>query len=219
MAATCAALALPSSALASGDPCPSDPFAAAQGASANTVYYWNDVLTDAFEAQGGAPAPLARAAAMMNVGIYDVLNSVYFAKLRDLSSSVPDDEVCGWEPYLVLAEADPSVDADLAAAYAARDILTYALPGQASFVADKFDDEYGGEFQQEAYALGSFVANRVITNRTGDGSANTTPYVPDSLTPGAWRPTPSTSAVSCSAAGAATPNWGLVTPFTMSSGS
>ena len=55
----------------------------------------DQIILKAFRAQGGAPAPLARAAAMMNVGIYDVFNSIYFAKLEQLSTSDPDpNETC-----------------------------------------------------------------------------------------------------------------------------
>ena len=70
--------------------CPSsDPFAAAQSSSADTVYAWNQILLDVFREAGGAPAPLARAAAMKHVGIYDVLNSGCFAHLEDLSTGTP----------------------------------------------------------------------------------------------------------------------------------
>ena len=129
-------------------PCPSNPFTAAQSSAASTVYAWNQILLKAFRAQGGAPAPLARAAAMMNVGIYDVFNSIFFAKLEQLSTGTPTTETCGWEPYLVLADADPGTNAHLAAGHAAKAILTNALPSQATLIATEFATLYAGTTPQ-----------------------------------------------------------------------
>lgn len=213
VAAGLATLVFTSSAAASTDPCPSDPFEAAQATSADTVYYWNDVLVDVFSDQGGPPAPLARAAAMMNVAIYDVMNSVYFSELEQLATQTPDDETCGWEPYVVLADAEPGVDADLAAGVAAHKILFETLGQQATLINSRFAERYSSlGYVPDAFELGTFVADAVLAERANDGSSDNTPYLPASSTPGAWRPTLPT----CDAA---TPNWGLVTPFTMATGS
>src|SRR5262245_13948302 len=57
------------------------------------VLYWNDVLLEAFRRVGGAPGPLARAAAMMHVAMYDAANySQCYKQGRDLR---PDDCIGG----------------------------------------------------------------------------------------------------------------------------
>src|SRR5437762_7206367 len=57
------------------------------------VLYWNDVLLEAFRRVGGAPGPLARAAAMMHVAMYDAANYAQCYKQgRDLR---PDDCIGG----------------------------------------------------------------------------------------------------------------------------
>jgi hypothetical protein len=200
--------------------CPSDPFTAAQGASATTVYNWNEVLLGAFR-QGGPPGPLARGAAMLNIGIYDVLNSVYFAKLEALATGTPTTQICGWEPYLVLADTPSTTNADLAAGYAARDILTELFPGYSTQIASAWTTHHGSTpHQQAAEDLGTKIAAAVIASRMDDGSSDEMSYTPDDSTPGAWRPTDDDSPTNVAGcATAATPDWGLVTPFALSSGS
>ncbi len=155
-------------------PCPSDPYTAAQATDDDTVYYWNQKLREAFALQGGAPAPLALAAAMMNVGIYDVMNSVYFAKLEALSTGTPTTEICGWDKYLVLADTPATTNADLAAGIAALAILIAALPGQTTFIQGAYNDRYGTTSQTAATALGTYVANVVKAARLDDGSDDAT---------------------------------------------
>src|SRR5918992_1319114 len=92
--------------------------ASAAPATANTVYYWNDVLLESIRREGGGPGPLARAAAMMHAGLFDAINSAAASK----KSGAAD-----YDSYLTLRIVDKSVDADLAAGYAARDLLIEAM--------------------------------------------------------------------------------------------
>ena len=88
--------------------CPSDPYAAAQTSSKDTVYDVNEMVLNVFR-EGGPPTNLSRAGAMAFVGIYDAFNSVFFAKLEDLSTGKPTStQVCGWETVLGPRRADPS---------------------------------------------------------------------------------------------------------------
>ena len=119
--------------------CQSDPYAAAQATDAGTVYYWNGVLLDAFRGLEEGPTVLARLAAMMHTGIYDVLNSVFW--------SHSSGQGCGWDEYLVRGQAAPGTDADLAAGYAARDILLAELPEEHhAEVRQAFNLRHGNEF-------------------------------------------------------------------------
>jgi hypothetical protein len=214
-AAAALALSQPARAAVSLDECPSDPYEAAESVGADTAYYWNDVLLDVFAEEGGGPGPLARAAAMTHVGIFDVLNSAYWSRLEDTSTSSPTTEICGWEPYIVIAETTPSVDADLAAGFAARNILRSTFPQHASLINAAFTTRHGTGFDPEAHQLGTLVADAVIAARADDGSDDTTPYTPDGV-PGAWRPTYDPDLDDdCEPV---TPHWALVTPFTMTSG-
>jgi len=198
--------------------CHSDPFTAAQSSSASTAYAWNQILLDVFRERGGPPAPLARAAAMMHAGIYDVFNSIYFANLEANSTGTPTNQACGWEKFYVLAEANAATNADQAAGVAARDILLDAIPSEATFINAAFNARHPGSLQTAATQLGTFVANTVKAARLSDGSGDSTLYT-WSLTSGAWRPTEDVGCSILNPAAPATPNWGRVTPFTMSSGS
>jgi hypothetical protein len=203
--------------------CPSDPYAAAQTSSKDTVYDVNEMVLNVFR-EGGPPTALSRAGAMAFIGVYDVFNSVFFAKLEDLSTGNPTStQVCGWEPFSVLADADPSTNTRLAAGIAARDILLYALPNRTTKINSEYSRLFGSETPQTAAEkLGEFVADEVIADRTGDGSGSTS-YTSASTTAGAWRPTPSLSTspgTTCNAdTNAVSAGWGNVTPFAMTSGS
>ena len=170
--------------------------------------------------QGGPPTSLSRAAAMMNVGIYDAFNSVFFAKLEDVSTGDPEaNETCGWKKFEVLAETPASTDANLAARFAARDILTALFPGYSTQIASAFTTRYGSPpYQAAGKALGEFVADEVLAARASDGSGASMSYTPASSTPGAWRPSP-TSSTEAPCTAAVPPGWGNVTPFTLTSGS
>ena len=215
-------------------PCPSDPYAAAATSDEDTVYDWNGVFQDVIR-KHAEPRPVqtppldpfkpppptvtARAAAILNIAIFDTLNSAYFAKLEDEASGSPDEtQVCGWEKYQVLAETDPDVDADLAASVAARDVLLSLYPDFATFINSRFTTITASATDADAEELGAYVAATVLAARSGDGSTNMTTYTPDSMTLGAWRPTP-TASLLASCPGPTTPNWGLVTPFALTSGS
>jgi hypothetical protein len=164
------------------------------------VFYWNEVLLEAFRRQGGAPGPLARAAAMMHAGLFDAINSATLSR----KGSTP------YNSYLTLQTVDQSVNQNLAAGYAARDLLIEALPAQSSFVQQKFTERYGSSSQVVARQLADTVVNNMKAARANDGSSATTGYTPEGV-PGSWRPTDGCTA--------ATPVWGNVRPFTLTSGS
>ncbi len=172
------------------------------------VVYWNDVLQQTFREVGGAPGPLARAGAMMHGAIYDAVNSAKCAE---------GETRCLGAPYLTKATASNGAVPDVNSAidHAAFDVLRAVFPGI------DFDDEIAtarstipgtvtAEQRSAGTSVGQQAAAAMLEAREGDGAATVVPY-PGSETPGYWRPTDGTPA--------ATPGWGLVKPFAMTSGS
>lgn len=176
--------------------------AATSTATTETVYYWNEVLLEAFRRQGGAPTPLARAAAIMNAGIFDVLNSARWSRQGGTGA--------GYREYLLVNIVTSNVDDDLAAGMAARDLLITALPQQKTFVQRKYTERHGTASQQAATSLADSIVSAMKEARANDGSGSTAPYTGDDV-PGSWRPTGN----GCTTA--ATPQFGQVRPFVMSS--
>lgn len=144
------------------------------------VLYWNEVVLEAFRETGGTPGPLSRGGAMMNLAIYDAVNSI---------------QPIG-EPYL--GEYDDLVggrDGALNAAidHAAHDALAAAFP-QLDFSDDlaaarALPDDGSREDQKLGRAAGELSAAAIVRDRKGDGAEDTVDYVPV-LEPGHWRPAP-----------------------------
>jgi hypothetical protein len=174
--------------------------AARAAAPADHVVYWNDVLLQTFREVGGPPGPLARAGAMMHIAMYDAANSVLCAQ-READ--------CLGQPFVV--QVPGGGDFNAAVDQAAHDVLT-AIYG-ATF-ADELQAARMGIPSSPARTAGAEVgrqaAQAMVQNRANDGSADQAPYTLDNV-PGSWRPTGSGAA--------ATPNWGNVRPFAMTSGS
>ncbi|MFD5326445.1 DNRLRE domain-containing protein [Streptomyces sp. NPDC127092] len=172
------------------------------------VVYWNDILQKAFIQAGGAPGPLARAGAMMHGAIYDAANSARCAEgaLK-----------CLGDPYLVKATASNGAVPDVNSAidHAAFDVLRSVYPGQnfdADIAAARETIPAAVTAAQRAAGteVGQKAAAAMINARQGDGSAAIGPYT-GSTQPGYWRPT--------GTGDGATPQWGLVKPFGILSGS
>ncbi|MEV6614998.1 DNRLRE domain-containing protein [Streptomyces sp. NPDC051051] len=170
------------------------------------VVYWNDVLQATFRQVGGAPGPLARAGAMMHGAIYDAANSARCAEGATR---------CLGAAYLVKATASNGAlpDVNSAIDHAAFDVLRSVYPGY------NFDDEIAAARSTIPAAvtaaqraagteIGQKAAAAMISARQNDGSAPAAPYT-GSTQPGYWRPT--------GTGDGATPEWGKVKPFGMTS--
>ena len=180
---------------------PSAP-ASAAGPS-DHVLYWNDVLLRTYRQEGGAPGPLARAGAMLHGAIYDAANSALCATGADR---------CLGQQYRTKVAPTPGVTPDLATAidYAAYDTLRSIYP-QRNFSADLTAAQEGipnSSARTDGQRMGSAAAQAMISFRAGDGAPDTSTYA-DGTVPGQWRRTGSGEP--------ATPSWGLVTPFAMTS--
>jgi hypothetical protein len=164
------------------------------------VITWDRLLRDTTRAIGGPPTPLSRSGAMLHTAMYDAVNSIEKTH----------------QAYGGMVPASNSASQSAAAAAAAHRIMTNLYPSRAAI----FDAQYAtslaaiapGAARDEGVAVGLAAANNIIALRTGDGSEIVTPYVPGT-NPGDWRPDPLHPGQS-----PATPGWGNVKPWAMTSG-
>ena len=162
--------------------------------------YWNDVLLAAYRSVGGPPTVLSRAGAMMHLAMYDTAVSLGMTGT----------------PYIAKVPRSAGFDYDTIANYdtAASTMLQNVFPG--FNVSQYFTVARSGcpVVEPGPNGFSTDVAGKVVQNimtaRANDGLGNNTAYTP-SITAGQWRPTDSSPA--------ATPNWGLVKPFGLTSGS
>ncbi|QLQ38929.1 vanadium-dependent haloperoxidase [Micromonospora robiginosa] len=175
--------------------------AAAVSPGFDHTIYWNDVLLKTYRAVGGPPTVLARAGAMMHLAMWDATaslsgtQSAYLGKVSRLPN---------WSYDL-----DMNVDA------AAVKVLRAVFPTR-DFTADYQGARVFppiGEPGPEGWStsVGDGTAQNMINARANDGSGNNTAYTP-TIAAGQWRPTEAGTV-------AASPNWGRVTPFALTSSS
>ncbi|MFE9691697.1 vanadium-dependent haloperoxidase [Micromonospora sp. NPDC005806] len=174
--------------------------ARAVSAGFDHTIYWNNVLLKAYRQAGGPPTTLSRAGAMMHLAMYDTKVSLGGQG----------------KPYLATVPKQPtySYDLDMNLDEAAYDVLKVVFP------TIDFTQDYNnsrsipprGEPGPDGWSVsvGQTAAQNMLNARASDGSTNSTPYS-ISYTAGQWQPTGSGSAAS--------PNWGLVQPFGLTSGS
>ena len=175
----------------------------AQTTNADVVIDWNTVYLDTVRAVGGPPCPLARAAAMMHVAMYDTLQAI-------------DQQ---YTPLIVKDEFPlPGTSRNAAISAAAHRVLVNLYPArQAIFdqeLADVLEMIPDGDSEDQGVALGVAVADKVIASHAGDQPfANDTNYVYGNV-PGAYEPTfPDFTTPPFS------PGWGNVKPWCMLRGS
>ncbi|MGW4649053.1 vanadium-dependent haloperoxidase [Kitasatospora sp. NPDC004289] len=173
------------------------PDAVAKKLGPDHVLFWERAMLQATREAGGVAGPITRAGAMMNIAIYDTVNSIY--KVGDpYLTYTPElrrkygalDAAIDYAAYTTLKTSFPTVNLD-------DDLLAARSLTSSGTAADVELGKYWGT--KNAQALIDFRAN--------DGSADTTPYVPR-LEPGHWRPT-------TAGAAAGGPNWGHVKPWVM----
>ncbi|WP_265560237.1 vanadium-dependent haloperoxidase [Streptomyces hygroscopicus] len=192
--------------------------AAAPNHRDDPTQYWNNVLLHTFrDARGmdAAPGKLTRAAAMVYAAIYNA-ESAYQYTYGTMK----------YQPYLnrPLKYADrpprrrPDEEERVIDRTAYR-IISQLFPGDQAYIDAQFTARTGTSphsFDIINRLVVDPVVRQINAARSGDGSDNSQVYNGDTTTPGAWRPTGG----SCQrASDAVTPNWGMVKPFVLSSGS
>ncbi|WP_327039899.1 phosphatase PAP2 family protein [Micromonospora ureilytica] len=173
------------------------------------ILYWNGILLATYRALDLPPTDSSREAAILHAAMHDAAVSVtgvgnpYRVRVPVSYPGTMDNVVA------------PSLHA--AIDKAAYDVLTalYTRHGRSFTVAlgDAVKRRPSGVNDAEVArgeTVGAAAAAANLQARANDGSDNTTAYPVQENVPGAWRPTNGKAAVS--------PNWGLVTPFALTSG-
>ncbi|MGQ5263769.1 carbohydrate binding domain-containing protein [Micromonospora sp. ZYX-F-536] len=172
------------------------------------ILYWNGILLDTYRALDLPPTTSSREAAILHAAMHDAAVSVtgvgnpYRVRVPVSYPGTMDNVVA---PSLHAAIDRAAFDV-LTALYGAQGrSYAQALTGA---VARRPSGVNAAEVARgDTVGAASAAAN--LQARANDGSGNNTPYQLDGV-PGSWRPTDGKPAVS--------PNWGLVTPFALTSG-
>ena len=169
-------------------------------AGTDHVILWNEALRYAFTQTDLAPGPLTRKAAILNAAFYDTTVSLGG----------------GRTPYLRTVAKEPNYNYDVVQNIdaAARIILPQIFPtvNFTSYYNEAAKYKPIGSPGPEGYStsVGQTAARNILAARNGDGGdppGNS--YTEQPTVPGQWRQTGSGPAV--------TPNWGSVTPWTLTS--
>lgn len=176
--------------------------AAVSTACADEITDWNGIMLNSIRADSTNPPKASRIIAMVNVAMFEAVNSING----------------NYEPYSASSTPPFGVLAQLAAAGAAHRILVTVYPAQ----AETLDTELANAqtevsdvlniFKQSSVDFGASVADQILALRSGDNSDLVVSYTPGSG-PGQWQPTPPANAA------ALLPNWPYVTPWAMVTGS
>ena len=161
---------------------------------------WNSVALNAIKVDRTSPPKASRALAILHVSIYDACNGISQNN----------------QPYFVTGKPPGVASKEAAIAAAAHDVLVQLFPAQQA----AFDVAYGNNLEAIAdgparnvgISWGESVAAAILQERSLDGSDTVVDYTLGSGA-GVWVPTPPAFAPSL------LPNWPLVTPFSMISGS
>jgi hypothetical protein len=174
--------------------------------SADPVLEWNGIALDALRNDSllahprqNNPGNASRALAIVQAAVFDAVNSI------DRS----------YDPYLIEVNAPAGASLDAAAAQAAHDTLVALFPEYQGTLDARLaaDLAQGGSVRSrvEGVLVGRVVAAGILAVRSQDGS-NVAMSWPVGTQPGQWQPDalhPTQSAWG--------PEWGAVTPFTLSS--
>ncbi|RAO28752.1 Cellulase [Micromonospora saelicesensis] len=173
------------------------------------ILYWNGILLATYKALDLPPTSSSREAAILHAAMHDAAVSVtgvgnpYRVRVPVSYPGTMDNVVA------------PSLHA--AIDRAAYDVLTALYTRHGRSFTDALDGAVerrpsgvNGAEEARGDTVGAAAAAANLQARANDGSDNNTAYPVQENVPGAWRPTNGKAAVS--------PNWGLVTPFALTSG-
>lgn len=143
----------------------------------NVVIEWNQILQTLF---GPAPSPALRALPMLHIAMFDAINAI--------------EDV--YTPYRLHIKASHGASTEVAAAQAARDVLTALFPAQQTTFDAALESQLASVppgLAKQGQAIGRQAAQAVLEWRTNDGwpaviSPDPTYVLPPF--PGLWQPTP-----------------------------
>ena len=175
-----------------------NPFLRSKSTSSDVVTDWNKILLSSVTTT--SPPRASRAMGMVHVAMFEAINGIA-------------DE---FKPYYMGIKPASDASTIAAAATAAHKVLSALFPTNLAV----FDAQLAlslatipmGTSRTSGVDWGNICADAILTLRANDNSTLQVPYIqpPDV---GVWRPTPEPLAP------ALLPNWPLVQPFTLSSGS
>lgn len=180
-------------------------------AQADVITDWNSTYMDVIRQIGGAPCPISRSGPMLNLAMYDAVNSIDAARH-------PNAHYSPYQSNLPVPVASASREA--AAASAAYHVMAQ-LHGSHQPSMDLIHARYVSQLaaipdsaeKAAGMAHGLSVAQNLLASRQGDGYDGDASYTPGGGA-GDWRVTPDGPNVQ-----PFTPHWGNVTPWGMPSGS
>ncbi len=180
-------------------------------AHADIITEWNDVYMDVTRQVGGGPCAMGRSGPMVNLAMYDAVNSI--DRVVNYNSS--------YQPYqqgLPVPSATASREAAAAAAaYTAMAALHAGHAPSMAMIQARYDAQLAaipdGLSKTQGISHGTAVGNSLLALRANDGYDADPSYTPGGQA-GDWRITPDGPAVQ-----PFTPHWGNVTPWGMLSGS
>ena len=170
-------------------------------AKADVVLDWNAIAINTAVANGANPFAQARYAAIVQLAVFEAVNSVTHK----------------YKPYLGTITAQSDASPDAAAVEAAYQVLAYYFPASvAGTLYPAYTISIGaipdGQAKTDGIAVGDAAAAAMIALRTGDGSSPMLTTPPGPPVPGVWQLTGK-----CTAGIAF--NWQNVKPFGISSAS
>jgi hypothetical protein len=172
----------------------------AAAAKADAVLDWNEIAVNTAIANGQNPFAQARYAAIVQLAVFEAVNSIKG----------------DYRPYLGTIVAPPGASAEAAAIEAAHHVLITYFPGSAGTLNPALTNSLAsipdGDAKTKGIATGDAAAAAMITLRAHDGSSPPQFKVPGPPVPGEYQATPSCPIVNGVAVGAFF-HWQNVTPF------
>jgi len=169
-------------------------------ANADAVLDWNAIAVNTAIANGQNPFALARTGAIVQLAVFEAVNSIKG----------------DYRPYLGTIVAPHGASAEAAAIEAAYRVLSTYFPASASTLdaarATSLAAIPDGDAKINGMATGDAAALAMIALRANDGSSPPQFKIPGPPVPGEWQATPSCPIVNGIAVGAVF-HWQNVTPF------
>ncbi|MBY0111949.1 MAG: vanadium-dependent haloperoxidase [Phycisphaerales bacterium] len=183
-------------------------------AQADVVTDWNEVYLQVTRYQGGAPCPISRGGPMLNLAMYDAVNSII--RVENFAAS--------HKPYLDGLPIPPAgASREAAAAAAAYTIMSSIYPMQSDenpqigvLIQSTYDNQLAlipaSPAKANGIAFGEAVAHQLLLHRFNDGYDGDPTYTAGGHA-GDWRITPDGPFVQ-----PFTPHWGNVMPWGLEDG-
>jgi len=183
-------------------------------ARADVVTEWNETYNALTRLRGGAPCPISRAGPMLNLSMYDAVNSI--DRVENFSAS--------FKPYMFgLPVPAAGTSREAAAAAAAHLVMATLFAEQAAenpqiglLIENRYADQLAsipdGPSKANGVAFGEAVGGVMILLRVADGADADASYTLGGH-PGDWRITPDGPFVQ-----PFTPHWGNVMPWGLEDG-